>query len=572
MNVIGVRMTAISLAVLLVVPAPLWAHEQVEPPVELRETKGVLRDGKYLAMDHRPLTWGAPGRSSPILHPGAPEAAGMKRSPLDAIDPLMEAVVEAGQSPGGVVYVARRGHVVKQQAYGYALRYADDGFTPVDEPIPMRVDTIVDIASISKIFTSVAAMQLVERGAFDLDDPVARYLPEFAANGKESVTIRQLMTHTAGFQPWVPLYRQGSNREERIQLVLTHPLRHPPGTAYVYSDLNMIALGALVERVSGQRLDAYVREHITAPLGMKDTMYNPPASLKPRIAATEYQKEAGRGLVWGEVHDENAWSLDGVAGHAGLFSTARDLAIFAHTMLQKGTYGNTRILKEETVEVMEQNQNVSFPDNAHGLGWELDQGWFMDALADSRAMGHTGFTGTALVVNREQATIAITLTNRVHPIRQTPSINPIRRQVARQVADAIPVRIPGKGKAWFAGYGDRLDHTLDSGRLPATKGGRTLTFDTWFRTEPVVDYGIVEGSSDGREWEALTDPLSGRSGWHQRQVEIPNHISYLRFRYHTDATVNGRGWYVYHPVIRDDKEEIGKIEWTSEDGWEKRDW
>ncbi|MDR6225122.1 serine hydrolase [Desmospora profundinema] len=566
------RMGVVALAATLMLPSSIWAQERVEPTMERREEKGTSLEEGSMFTDRGPLSWDRPGRSSRVLHPGTPESAGLKRKPIGEMDRYMEEIVQNGQSPGAVVYVVRRGHVVKRQAYGHALRYRDGTGTPVEEPIPMREHTLFDVASISKIFTTTAAMKLYEEGKFDLDDPVAKHLPEFAQNGKDTVTIRQLMAHTSGMPPWIPLYRQGSNRAERIQIALTHPLQQDPGTSYIYSDLNMITLGALVERLSGQRLDTFVRENITQPLGMKDTLYNPPASLKKRIAATEYQPEVERGMVWGEVHDENAWSLDGVAGHAGVFSTAHDLAIFAHTLLQKGSYGKTRILKEKTVEQMEENQNEAFPGNDHGLGWELNQGWFMDALSDHRTMGHTGFTGTAMVVNRDQATIVITLTNRVHPTRNTPTINPIRRQVARFVADAIPVRIPGRKEAWFAGYGDHLDRTLDTGLLPVTAGKRTLTFDTWHRTEPVVDYGVVEGSRDGREWHPLTEALSGRADWHRRSVELPAEINHLRFRYHTDATVNGRGWYVKDPVLRDDRGKKVKVEWTSGDGWEKRRW
>ena len=159
----------------------------------------------------------------------------------------------------------------------------------------------------------------------------------------------------------------------------------------------MITLGMLIEQLSGQRQDEFVREHITEPLGMKDTMYNPPASLKHRIAATEYQAIPNRGLVWGEVHDENAWSLDGVAGHAGVFSTANDLAKLAHIFINEGKYGGKTILKPETVQLLLQNQNTAFPGNDHGLGWELGQGWYMDALSEGTySFGHTGYTGTSI--------------------------------------------------------------------------------------------------------------------------------------------------------------------------------
>lgn len=243
--------------------------------------------------------WDKPGPSSGKLHPGKPSAAGMSAAPLEEIDSLIESSIDQGVMPGAVVLVARRGVIVKEQAYGFSAQYADDEKTTLDQPVRMKTDTIFDLASVSKLFTSTAVMQLYEKGRFDLDDPVADYLPEFAENGKEKVTIRQLLTHTSGFEPFIPLYTMGSSREERMEIVLRHPLVNRPGTEYVYSDLNLITLGALVEKLTGQRLDEYVRKHITEPLGMSDTMYNPNERLKKRIAATEYQPWTDRGLVWG---------------------------------------------------------------------------------------------------------------------------------------------------------------------------------------------------------------------------------------------------------------------------------
>ncbi|MBA4493386.1 serine hydrolase [Paenactinomyces guangxiensis] len=557
----------------LLTPVQVWADGTKAAPghtIEKKEEKATM---KGLHSGHElktpPSSWDRPLPSSPILHPGTPRSAGMDRGPLKAIDPFIEESIQNKMMPGAVVFIARRGAIVKHQAYGYSARYQDDEFTPMDKPVPMKKDTIFDLASISKIFTSTAAMKLYEQGKFQLDDPVAKYIPEFAQNGKEKVTIRQLMTHTSGFTSWIPLYTMGSNREDRLQTVLTYPLKYHPGTTYEYSDLNMITLGVLVERLSGKRLDAFVKENITDPLGMKDTMYNPPAYLKKRIAATEYQPWTNRGMVWGQVHDENAASLDGVAGHAGVFSTAHDLGIFAHMMLMKGKYGATRILKPETVELMERNQNQAFPGDDHGLGWELNQGWYMDALASPNAMGHTGYTGTSIVINRDQASITITLTNRVHPTRNTVSTNPVRRQVARLTADAIPVAIPGHGPAWFSGYGDHLDRSLTA-LLPMQTENLTLTFDTWYRVEAEVDYGVVEGSADGVNWSAISPRLTGNSNkWSRQTFTLPSEMRYLRFRYHTDATVNGRGWYIKDPTVKTENGETLPLSWSGE-GWEKR--
>ncbi|MFC3041537.1 serine hydrolase [Virgibacillus xinjiangensis] len=518
---------------------------------------------------HPRFQWGKPGPSSSVVHPGSIRGAGMLKGPLQEIDPVIERHIEQGTMPGAVTLVARKGHIVQHEAYGHAYLYEDDQGNQTDDPLPMKKDSIFDLASISKIFTSTAAMILYEQGAFELDDPVAEHLPEFAANGKEDVTIRQLMTHTSGFTPWIPLYTIGDSREDRIQHVLHYPLENAPGTTYTYSDLNMITLGVLVEELSNQRLDQFVRERITSPLGMTDTMYNPPAELHDRIAATEYQPGIGRGLVHGEVHDESAWSLDGVAGHAGVFSTATDLAKFAHMFLQDGSYGGKQILQPETVELLTENQIPEFPGNEHGLGWELMQGWYMDGLSDSQTIGHTGYTGTSLVISQQNDTIAILLTNRVHPSRNTVSTNPARQDFAGLVADSIPVDIPKGTDSWFSGYGDDLSRTLTAEM--DVQGDATLTFNTWYNIENHYDYGKVEFSKDGVNWEELDGPYTGASDhWLHKEFHLPHDTNHIRFTYQTDGGANGRGWYLNNLQITDVSGNpipynINTNEWTQRD-------
>ncbi|MBA4601913.1 serine hydrolase [Thermoactinomyces sp. AMNI-1] len=515
--------------------------------MERREKKTYYPSASHTG---RPSSWGDSRPANPILTPGFPQTAGMVSTPLDQMNSYLEKAIRKKVTPGAVLLVARKGTIVKHQAYGYAARYSDNQFTPLVPPIPMRNNTIFDLASISKIFTAVAVMKLYEQGYFQLDDPVSKYIPEFAENGKQVVTIRQLLTHTSGFCSGIPLYKMGTDRQQRLQIALRYPLENPPGTTYNYSDLNMVTLGVLVERLSGKRLDQFVRQEITEPLQMHDTFYNPPRSLKHRIAATEYQPWTGRSMVWGEVHDENAAALDGVAGHAGVFSTARDLAIFAHMMLMDGKYGSTRILKKETIRLMEKNYTTSFPGDDHGLGWELNQGWYMDALASPDVMGHTGFTGTSLVIHRSHGTITILLTNRVHPIRKTVSNNPLRREMARMTADAIPVRILGTMPVWFSGYGDQLSRSLVAS-LPLASDERTLSFSTWHRIEPEADRGTIEVSTDGMQWQVLQPGnFTGNSpGWITLSIPIPKEARFIRFHYQTDKSVNGRGWYVKNAVI-----------------------
>ncbi|MGG3467945.1 serine hydrolase [Neobacillus pocheonensis] len=530
------------------------------PSIEKHEKESYFKSQK----PHPVFTWNSTVIPvSSVLHSGSPRGAGMEAAPLEKIDQIMDQAIADKVMPGAVAFVARGGKIVKHSAYGYSAQYVDGKLTEMEHPIPMKEDTIFDLASISKIFTAVSVMKLYEKGLFQLDDPVAKYIPEFAQNGKEHVTIRQLLTHTSGFTAWIPLYTQGKSRADRLQLVFEQPLKNPPGTAYEYSDLNMITLGALVERLSGQREDVFVKENITVPLGMKDTMYNPPSSLKNRIAATEYQSTPNRGLVWGVVHDENAWSLDGVAGHAGVFSTAEDLAKLAHIFLNDGKYGGARILEPATVKLLLENQNEAFPGNDHGLGWELGQSWYMDALSEGTySFGHTGYTGTSIVVSPNNKTIAILLTNRVHPSRRTVSTNQTRRLFARQVADSIPVSIPGNGSAWFAGYGDKLSREMEADLQ--LKEDAKLTFATWHRIEDGWDYGYVEAFIDG-SWEKLDGCTGVSSGWENVELTIPKAATKLRFVYQTDSSANGRGWYVLNPKLNSEALNLTKNDWELRD-------
>ncbi|MFD1173637.1 serine hydrolase domain-containing protein [Oceanobacillus picturae] len=376
---------------------------------------------------------------APVKAEATSNAVQMLQQPLDDLDGEVEQAIADKVMPGAVVYIAKQGEIVKHDAYGYAARYTDDQFTQMEDPVAMQEDTILDMASISKLFTATAVMQLWDEGLFELEDPVQQYIPEFTGEGKEEVTIRQLLTHTSGFAPSPSqrLDKVEGDRSDRLDFVLHEPLQQAPAADYVYSDVNYLTLGVLIERLSGERQDVFVERKITEPLQMQDTMYNPPESLKSRIAATEYQPWTNRGVVWGSVHDENAWSLDGVAGQAGIFSSAADLAVFAQMMLEEGTYAGEEILSEEAVELMKTNWNEAYPGQDQGLGWELNQSWYMDDLAEDNTLGHTGYTGTSIVVSPNHETVTILLTNRVHPTRETVSTNGIRKKVSQKTADAI---------------------------------------------------------------------------------------------------------------------------------------
>jgi len=499
-----------------------------------------------------------------LLRDSTPAKAGLDPAPIDAALAQVDAWTRPDGTTkplyaGAVTLLGHDGKVVTKTATGMALKYADGNGTelPADQQIPMRTDTIFDMASVSKLFTSIVVMQQVEKGKVGLDEPIATYVPEFAQNGKEAVTVRQALTHTSGFPSWLPLWSTGKDPAERLQLALTAKLQNPPGTKYLYSDLNLIALGELAHRVTGKTLDKLVADGITKPLQMRDTGYNPDPRKKQRIAATEFQTAPPRGMVWGSVHDENAWSLDGVAGHAGVFSTADDLAILAQSLLNGGSYRGARILKESSVTAMITNFNGAFPGNDHGLGFELNQRWFMGGVSGPRTAGHTGYTGTSVVIDFDSRSFAILLTNRVHPSRNWGSNNPARRAVAQGLALALGVG-PRHGKdSWFSGTTDAATTTL-AAQVAVPAEGAKLTFDMFVDTEE-TDLLYLETSADGTTWTKVpftvldrgsvidTDGSISGSGdrhWHQVFADLAPGDQTIRWRYTSDALYQGRGVYV----------------------------
>ncbi|MFC8855506.1 serine hydrolase [Streptomyces sp. NPDC057144] len=513
----------------------------------------------------------------PTLRRGSAERAGLLPGHLRRL--VTDAETFLGPSPqhpwyaGAVLLAGRGGTVALHEPIGMAVRYraydekTDTGVEfPAGQQIPMAEDTVFDLASISKLFTSILAVQQLERGALELEAPVASYLPDFGRAGKQGVTIRQLLTHTSGFRAWIPLY-SAPTYEERVRLVYDEAPVNDPGTAYLYSDLNMISLQLVLEKVTGRTLDVLLRDGITRPLGLDRTRYNPPASWRPGIAATEDARlpwsGLDRGLVWGEVHDENAFSLGGVAGHAGVFSCAWDLAVLGRTLLNGGSYGRVRILRPESVELMFTDFNTDFPGDEHGLGFELYQHWYMGAMATPRTAGHTGFTGTSLVLDPTTDSFLVALGNSVHPVRSWRSGSAPRVAAGTNLARAVPVR-PAHGRtAWFSGTASSTTATLTLPALDTSAGGARLRCSLWWDTEPGSDALVLEASTDdGTSWQPVPFTTSRRgeeprehpagsatgwSGrvWHRLSAGLPAARGLtLRWRYTTDRLYVGRGAYV----------------------------
>ncbi|HXE76352.1 MAG TPA: glycoside hydrolase family 3 N-terminal domain-containing protein [Candidatus Xenobia bacterium] len=363
----------------------------------------------------------------PVTIPGvATRGAGLARpaTPMELATPtlddekrfqpvfaLLDNAVADHVFPGGVLAVGHKGRLVALHPFG---RLTYDADSP-----PVTVDTLYDLASLTKVVgTTTATMMLVERGRLSLDAPVVRYVPEFGrgpdADTKKLVTVRQLLTHSSGLPARAALFETVHSRREVIERTLALGLESAPGVRSRYSDMGIITLGEVLERLSGRRLDDFLRDNLFQPLGMSHTLYNPPRGWRERIAPTEENNEGRRGVIHGEVHDGNAWAMQGIAPHAGLFSTAGDLALFCQMLLNGGSYGHRRLLRRGTIELFTTKQDV--PDSSRALGWDtVSQPSSSGRYFSARAFGHTGFTGTSIWIDPEKELFVILLTNRVYP-------------------------------------------------------------------------------------------------------------------------------------------------------------
>lgn len=352
---------------------------------------------------------------------------------------------------GAVALVMVNGAVTAHVAVGHALRY---GAGPVElaaaRRVPMRPDSVFDLASITKVHTALLVLKQADRGRVDLDAPVARYLPGFTGTGKDRVTVRMLLTHTSGLPVGATVAGLPSLAEKRRAVLATPLVKGAvPGAVFRYSSVGLMVAAMLVEQVTGQRLDAALKADLTGPLGLRDTGFNPltwlsAADQASRLVATDAR--SSRGLLRGVVHDDVANLMGGIAGSAGIFATAGDVAAIGQLLLDGGVHRGVRVLSAATCRAALANANQGLPaidaerpgrPSDHGLGVVLRQPWFMGRLSTPATFGHTGFTGTSLLVEPRRRLVLVLLTNRAHPNWSWANPDPVRRAVADLLADAV---------------------------------------------------------------------------------------------------------------------------------------
>jgi CubicO group peptidase (beta-lactamase class C family) len=423
-------------------------HQPATSGAGASPTAGRAGFGERLSGSAAPPSAGAPSRAAgdtPVAYAG-PLATTLKR--------YLRPTTANPKHPsyaGAVAMVIVDGETTVHTAVGDACRYAAG---PVELPaakrVAMRPDSIFDLASLTKVYTAILAMQQVEKGRIDLAAPVVEYLPGFTGTGKEKVTVGMLLAHTGGLPVGAKVTGLPDNAARRAAVLATPLVSGAvPGRTFRYSSVGLMVIGQLVEKVTGQPLDQALRTGITKPLGLKDTGFKPLAWLssadRARLVATDAR--SSRGLLRGVVHDDVANIMGGVAGHAGVFSSAADLAAVGQMLLGGGDYRGTRVLSAATVRRMLTNANPSrpaAPDSehptrtaAHGLGLALNQAWFMGRLSSSQTFGHTGFTGTSLVVDPNRRLVLVLLTNRAHPNWSWANPDPVRVAVANVVAGGV---------------------------------------------------------------------------------------------------------------------------------------
>ena len=432
------------------------------------------------------------------------QAAPLDKAVLHKMDAEILQGIEDERCPGAVLWV-------EHGRSKYTKAYGNRALVPEEEE--MTRDTIFDLASLTKVIAGTPAiMVLIERGQVKLDAPVKTYIPEFTGGDKDKVTVRHLLTHTSGLLPDIETKSDWHGRATAVKMACAEKLRSTPGTVFTYSDVNLFMVGAIVERVSGMKLEDFVQKEIFQPLKMVDTGYLPPASKLARIAPTEYTSTKHDVMLRGVVHDPTARHMDGVAGHAGLFSTASDLARFARMMLNEGTLDGVRIFKPETVKLMTSVQTPEGASYRRGLGWDIDSGFSRPrgTLFPRGSYGHTGWTGTCIWIDPYSKTFFIFLSNRVHP-DGTSDVLPLYGSLGTLAAQAVT----------------DFDFAYVPDELPWRKAKRTLRTETVEADQLSNDVPGVLNGIDVLEREKFA-PLKG-----MRVGLITNHTGTNRRRYST---------------------------------------
>ncbi len=433
---------------------------------------------------------------------------------FSSIDRIMAAALEAHKVPGAVIVIGHDGKVVFEKAYG------ERSLEPMRAP--MTEGTIFDMASMTKVMaTTTAAMELYQQGRFRLNDPVARYLPAFAANGKRDITIRQVMTHYSGLPPDLDLKQTWSGKQTGYDMAFAIKPDHPPGTRFHYSDINFIVMGALVEKLSGMTLDAYTAKYVFAPMGMDHTRFLPPASWRPEIAPTQYDEN--HHMLLGVVHDPTSRRMGGVAGHAGLFSTAADISIFAQNLLDclAGT-PNKFPVNRLTAEKMTTPQQPATGTALRGLGWDIESPFSGNRgeLFPVGGFGHTGYTGTDIWIDPWSDTYVIMLSNRVHPNGGTSTV-PLEGKIANAAAEALDVQIPESGReiSRVTGYNESLTNMR---RWPSRNGTVETGIDV-LEQENFAPLAALEQKHGGRLRVGILSNQTGLDSHGRRTIDVLAH-------------------------------------------------
>jgi uncharacterized protein YbbC (DUF1343 family)/CubicO group peptidase (beta-lactamase class C family) len=425
---------------------------------------------------------------------------------LAMVDAVVQDAVRNGQIPGAVVLVWHHGQVLYRKAFGYRA------LQPRREL--MTVDTIFDIASLTKVVaTTTAVMQLVEKGQVRLSDPVAKYIPEFAQNGKEDVTVRELLTHYSGFEPDLDRTHPWQGRDTAFSMAFIEKPVSPPGSRFIYSDVNFITLGALVERVSKTQLDKYCAQNIFAPLKMTRTRFLPPATWLPKIAPTEYDEQ--NRMLRGVVHDPIARRMGGVAGHAGLFSTADDLSKFARALII-----GSPVLPSLLVEKMSTPQQPPTAHELRGFGWDIDSPFSTNRgeLLPVGSFGHTGYTGTSLWIDPTTRTYIILLTNAVHPRGKGNAVS-LRTRVASAVTAALTLTPSEKEQARLKTITGYNEAQTAARRLAARNGSVQTGIDVLERN----NFNPIRAATGKKKKIGLLTNQTGIDSQGQRTIDVLAH-------------------------------------------------